>query len=77
MVMKNSKIKLGRYRHYKSEEKEYKMIGVARHSETREELVIYRALYGRHDIWARPVKMFKEKIVVDGKKVSRFKYLGK
>ncbi len=75
MVMKNSKIKLGRYRHYKG--KDYEVIGVARHSETLAELVIYRALYGRHDIWARPVKMFKEKIVVDGKKVSRFKYLGK
>lgn len=73
--MKNSKIKLGKYRHYKG--KEYKVIGIARHSETLEELVIYRALYGWHNIWARPIKIFKEKVVVGGKKVRRFKYLGK
>jgi len=73
--MKNHRIKLGKYRHYKG--KDYEVIGVARHSEALEELVVYRALYGDYDLWVRPLKMFKEKILVAGKKVSRFKYLGK
>lgn len=68
-------LKLGKYEHYKG--KRYEVIGVARHSETLEELVIYRALYGRYDLWARPLKMFLEKVVVNGKKVPRFKYVGK
>ncbi len=66
--------KLGKYRHYKG--KEYKVIGVAKHSETLEELVAYRALYGNRNLWVRPLKMFLEKVVVDGKKVSRFEYVG-
>ncbi len=73
--MKKSQIKLGKYRHYKG--KEYEVVGIARHSETLEELVIYRALYGRHGLWARSIKVFKEKVVVGGKKVPRFKYVGK
>lgn len=66
-------IKLGKYRHYKG--KEYEVIGVARHSETLAELVIYRALYGDFDLWVRPLKMFLEEVEVDGKKVPRFQYL--
>lgn len=73
-VMENNIIKLGKYRHYKG--KEYEVIGVARHSETLEELVIYRALYDNFDLWARPLKMFLEEVEVDGKKVPRFEYLG-
>ena len=72
--MGNSMIKLGKYRHYNG--KEYEVIGVARHSETLQELVIYRALYGDFGLWARPLKMFLEEVEVDGKKVSRFQYLG-
>ena len=67
-------IKLGKHRHYKG--KEYEVIGTARHSETLEELVIYRALYGDFDLWARPLKMFLEKVEIGGKKMPRFQYLG-
>lgn len=73
-AMENNIIKLGKYRHYKG--KEYKVMGVARHSETLEELVIYRALYDNFDLWARPLKMFLEEVEVNGKKVPRFEYLG-
>ena len=69
-VMENNMIKLGKYKHYKG--KEYEVIGVARHSETLEELVIYRALYGAGDLWVRPLKMFLEEVEVDGRKVLRF-----
>ena len=49
------------------------MIGVGRHSETLEEFVIYRKLYGEHDLWVRPLAMFLEKVEFNGKKVQRFK----
>jgi len=63
----------GRYRHYKGNE--YTVIGVARHSETQEELVVYRPEYGEHGLWVRPKKMFLEKVTVNGKEVPRFRYL--
>ncbi|MDP2704418.1 MAG: DUF1653 domain-containing protein [bacterium] len=66
-------LKLGKYKHYKG--REYEMIGIATHSETMEELVIYRALYGESKLWVRPKKMFAEKVEVNGKKVKRFKFL--
>lgn len=66
-------IKLGKYRHYKG--KEYEVIGVARHSETMEESVIYKALYGNFDLWARPLKIFLEEVEVGGKKVPRFMFI--
>jgi hypothetical protein len=69
--MKNKQLKSGKYRHYKG--KEYEVIGVARHSETQEELVVYRALYVSHDLWARPLGMFLEDVEVEGKKIPRFK----
>lgn len=68
-------LKLGKYRHYK--EKEYEVIGIAKHSETLEELVVYKKLYGDHDLWVRPLKMFIENVEVNGKKMPRFKYIGK
>ena len=68
-------IKVGKYRHYKG--KEYEVIGTAMHSETLEDLVVYRALYGERNLWVRPVKMFLEEVEVDGKKIPRFKYIGK
>ena len=71
--MKNE-IKLGKYRHFKG--KDYQILGVAKHSETNEELVVYKKIYGDYSLWARPLSMFIENVEVDGKKVPRFEYLG-
>lgn len=60
----------GLYRHYKG--KVYQVVGVAHHSETEEEFVVYRALYGRFDLWVRPLKMFTEQVERNGKMVPRF-----
>ncbi|MBA2346972.1 MAG: DUF1653 domain-containing protein [Solirubrobacterales bacterium] len=60
----------GRYRHYKGGE--YEVLGVARHSETEESVVVYRALYGEHGLWVRPEQMFSETVEVDGRTVQRF-----
>ena len=65
----------GRYRHYKGHE--YEVLGVARHSETEEEYVVYRALYGDRGLWIRPTAMFKELVVVEGRHVPRFEPLEK
>ena len=69
-------IKPGKYQHYKG--KFYEVIGIARHSETREEFVVYRALYEteefeKNSLWVRPKKMFLENIILDKKEVPRFK----
>ena len=64
----------GRYRHYKG--KEYTFIGVARHSETEEEFVVYRQEYGDHGLWVRPNPMFLETVEVEGQAVPRFRYIG-
>ena len=64
----------GRYRHYKGNE--YSVLGVARHSETGEELVVYRQQYGERGLWVRPKRMFVENVTVDGQEVPRFRYLG-
>ena len=73
--MGNNNIRLGKYRHYKG--KEYEVIGTAMHSETLEELVVYRALYGERNLWVRPMKMFFEEVEVEGKKMPRFEYIVK
>ena len=67
-------IKPGRYRHFKGNE--YEVIGLARHSETQEELVVYRALYGDFGLWVRPVSMWNETVERDGKTFRRFTYIG-
>ena len=67
-------IKPGRYCHFKG--KEYEVLGVARHSETEEELVVYRALYGDFGLWVRPVSMWTETVERDGKTFRRFTYIG-
>ncbi len=59
------------YKHYKGNV--YRLIAEARHSETLEEMVVYEAMYGNHDIWVRPKKMFFENVTLsDGQKVPRF-----
>ncbi len=60
----------GTYRHYKGNL--YEVIGVARHSETEEELVVYRALSGEGGLWVRPAAMFQESVLVGGREVPRF-----
>ena len=62
--------KLGRYRHYKGGE--YEVIGVARHSETLEPMVVYRPLYNQTGLWVRPYAMFFELIEIDGQVQPRF-----
>jgi len=66
-------LRLGRYRHYKGQE--YIVLGVARHSESEEQLVVYRQDYGNRGLWVRPVKMFQEMVVCNGRSVPRFAYL--
>ena len=67
-------IKPGRYRHFKGNE--YEVIGLARHSETQEEMVVYRALYGDFGLWVRPARMWSETVERDGKTFRRFTYIG-
>lgn len=64
----------GKYRHFKGNE--YEVISVARHSETMEAMVVYRALYGDHGIWVRPADMWNETIKRDGKTYQRFEKIG-
>ena len=63
-------IPLGKYRHFKGNE--YEVLYLARHSETLEEMVVYRALYGERGIWVRPAKMWNETVERDGKTYQRF-----
>lgn len=65
------KIELGKYRHFKGNE--YEVLGVGKHSETLEEMVVYRALYGDGGIWIRPASMWNEEVIHNGEKVKRFK----
>ena len=67
-------IRPGRYRHYKGNE--YTVLGVARHSETLEELVVYRQEYGEHGLWVRPAAMFARMVTVNGQAVPRFQFVG-
>ena len=67
-------IRPGRYRHFKGNE--YEVITVARHSETEEPMVVYRAMYGDHGIWCRPAEMWSETVTRDGKIYMRFEKIG-
>lgn len=75
--MVKSPLKLGGiYQHYKG--KNYRVMDLARHSETLEWMVIYECLYENAEgrIWVRPLDMFLENVIVDGKKIARFRYIG-
>ena len=67
-------IKKGRYRHFKGNE--YEVIGTAKHSETLEEYVVYKALYGEGGLWVRPKEMWNETMERDGKTYKRFEFIG-
>jgi hypothetical protein len=67
-------LRLGRYRHYKGGE--YDVRGVARHSETEEDLVVYRPRYGERGLWVRPLSMFVESVELDGAALPRFDWIG-
>ncbi len=69
-----TEIRLGRYRHFKG--MEYEVIAIAKHSETLESMVVYRALYGDHDVWVRSASMWNETVERDGKTFRRFTYIG-
>jgi len=64
----------GRYRHYKGNL--YELVGVARHSETEEEMVVYRKLYDDYSLWVRPLVMFTENVRMDGRTMPRFEWIG-
>jgi len=66
-------IEPGRYRHYKGND--YEVIGEARHSETEEPFVVYRALYGERGLWIRPRAMFLDTVMIDGSPLPRFRRL--
>lgn len=67
-------IKLGKYRHFKGNE--YEVIGVARHSESMQEMVVYRALYGDGGLWVRPAEMWEDTVTREGVTYQRFTYIG-
>jgi len=67
-------LKTGRYQHYKGNH--YEVLCVARHSETEEEMVVYRALYGEKGLWVRPLEMFTECVPHEGVCIKRFEYIG-
>ena len=69
-----AEIKLGKYRHFKGNE--YRVIGMAQHSETMEEMVVYQALYGEGGLWVRPAAMWNEQVDRDGYCGPRFTYIG-
>ena len=72
--MSQDEIQLGRYRHYKN--KQYTVLGLVSHSETQEQLVLYRPEYGERPLWVRPREMFFEDVIVDGKRLPRFDFVG-
>lgn len=69
-----AELKMGRYRHFKG--KEYEVVALAKHSETLEDMVVYRKCYDDCGYWVRPLAMFGETVVKDGQEMSRFQYIG-
>lgn len=72
--MEHREIKLGKYRHFKG--MEYEVLAIAKHSETLEPMVVYRALYGAGDVWVRPLSMWTEPVERGGEIKPRFTYIG-
>jgi hypothetical protein len=77
--MDGNGIQLGIYEHYKGNR--YELLGIGQHSENLEEFVVYKALYesqkfGKDSLWLRPKSMFFENVMIDGKQVARFRYVG-
>ena len=72
--MENQEIRPGKYRHFKG--KEYEVLGLATHSETREPMVVYRPRYGERGLWVRPAAMWNETVERDGQTYRRFTYIG-
>ncbi|HIF74421.1 MAG TPA: DUF1653 domain-containing protein [Porticoccaceae bacterium] len=68
-----NEVQLGKYRHFKGNL--YELIEVAHHSESQEPVAVYRALYGDHGLWVRPLEMFLETIERDGAEIQRFQYI--
>ncbi|MEG0545655.1 MAG: DUF1653 domain-containing protein [Oscillospiraceae bacterium] len=69
-----NEFKLGKYRHFKGNE--YEALCIAKNTETLQDMVIYKALYGEGGIWARPLSMWNETVERDGKTFKRFEYIG-
>ena len=67
-------LKKGIYKHFKGNK--YQLLDVAKHSETLEEMVVYRALYGDGGVWVRPASMWDEEVIHNGEKIKRFTYIG-
>ena len=67
-------IKIGKYRHFKGGL--YEVVGIARHSETLEDMVVYRALYGEGALWVRPASMWNETVTREGRTFPRFTFVG-
>ena len=74
LKMKKMQIPLGIYRHFKGNL--YEAVAIAKHSETLEEMVVYRALYGEGEFWIRPLSLWMEQIERNGEKIPRFSYMG-
>lgn len=68
-----TEIKIGKYRHFKGGE--YEVLFIAKHSETQEQMVVYKALYGEGGVWVRPATMWNETVERDGKTFSRFTFI--
>jgi len=72
-VRQLEEIKIGKYRHFKG--KDYEVLFIAKHSETLEDMVVYRALYGEMGYWVRPAKMWNETVEYEGRQVKRFEFV--
>jgi len=72
-VRQLEEIRTGKYRHFKG--KDYEVLFIAKHSETLEDMVVYRALYGEMGYWVRPAKMWNETVEYEGRQVKRFEFV--